>query len=1235
MVQPMVNIFETTNLIENELVALHESVSFKFNAVVEEFITILRSSDSLVFVPCSMGKDSSTVLNAASEAYRVCIQNGWIEKNRPLIVSTVDTLSESLPMVMYTRWVKSKFIDYAKDNDINVYYDIVTPSFHEEYANKYLTSNKLIPNAQRNSDCSSILKIVPSERYLKNLLDRFKSDEELQQYTRFDVICATGQRNNESTKRKGNMVIQGTSDKSISDLLKEMKESDLNTGYPLFLYAPIRDWSTQEVFTSLELSGAKPLTRSLGGLPPLPGFLSDFALLLAIYGNASSDVCEIAVGQKNSNGCNGSSRFGCTLCTMVQHDKTQNSLAKHTRWKVFLQEEVLRIRDFMFQLSCNMDARMMHAKAIDFAAYQRVAFQPNVLKVKYLEKLVRYFSQISIESSKKAEEFKRLYKSGYVDQHEGVIDIKNDRSLNAKARRAFLDMYIQEAQKPLINIFSEKHAAYLSFRWSLDGVNALPYRPLVIWNELLRGNGWIPYPKSNAEYESIHGKISINSSKLPEAVLMKTLNVDNDPVRFIDNHKSFLSYWERPIDASDLNESDFNCTTKNLPKTQLPVKVSIAHNLKLEPISQDTSRSKHCDLLGRISVMVNAERVELFDLLSSNSDKVIKLECNGRKASSAFSEYFKTSLLKGYANKKALNWYIEIDEQVSSIDFSSIQEATKVIYASFSSMFGGGEINTKLSIPYLSHVTDIQYQEKARKVKPSLDFTKRVAKIRSGKITKGTTRLSFYNLETNPRLHYAHADNHRVLHPDIDLLGEEVKDVFTPAHYIDPNAALGDKLNIVVNERTLSQWHLTQPYKRIKAEHDLALIQNIRRRRLSLSNRKQSVRSTQLGAVARSMVETGAVRISLKYYPTFLDIAKRTELLSELGCFDYQDMNASELKQLPFMVSMQKHRVDKAKLLLHVRERRNAIRHKIKLQLSRPLEGCESRLRNHCDRLKKYLARFGESTVKLNNPTLFLTDNQPQIHRTLKCWSLLSSDSFKSIEEFYKSSLSSNQLTELNAKPSIKKEMTHFTIEQLNSVVSVLEQSIAMNWALKGVYSNAMNSIDSETVSKIAKVSKDLSNLKFDDVFKYKSSEEYLCLKTELRNLNAALYTRLSNIETPASNVINLDKQDFLASFNPSVENYLTRLGEYESNLSEALITLEWFKAQIEDIKRFSLRETISKFSLEQRLSLSTDLCTMPVNTNVTISPDRVDSNMHTTKVTKRSTRNVTPKPLLESLLNL
>ncbi|WP_252590927.1 hypothetical protein, partial [Enterobacter sp. JH536] len=83
-----------------------------------------------------------------------------------------------------------------------------------------------------------------------------------------------------------------------------------------------------------------------------------------------------------------------------------------------------------------------------------------------------------------------------------------------------------------------------------------------------------------------------------------------------------------------------------------------------------------------------------------------------------------------------------------------------------------------------------------------------------------------------------------------------------------------------------------------------------------------------------------------------------------------------------------------------------------------------------------------------------------------------------------------------------------------------------MNWALKGVYSNAINSIDSETVSKIAKVSKDLSNLKFDDVFKYKSSEEYLCLKTELRNLNAALYTRLSNIETPASNVINLDKQD-------------------------------------------------------------------------------------------------------------
>ncbi|MBF4281129.1 hypothetical protein EAY27_29050, partial [Vibrio anguillarum] len=85
---------------------------------------------------------------------------------------------------------------------------------------------------------------------------------------------------------------------------------------------------------------------------------------------------------------------------------------------------------------------------------------------------------------------------------------------------------IEQAQKPLITLFSERHAVYLSFRWSLDGIKSLPYRPLVIWNELTNGRGWVPYPQTNSEYELLHGKIQLQdaTNPLPEAVMMTVFN---------------------------------------------------------------------------------------------------------------------------------------------------------------------------------------------------------------------------------------------------------------------------------------------------------------------------------------------------------------------------------------------------------------------------------------------------------------------------------------------------------------------------------------------------------------------------------------------------------------------------------------------------------------------------------------------------------------------------------------
>ena len=79
-------------------------------------------------------------------------------------------------------------------------------------------------------------------------MKKFKEDEELSQYSSSDIICATGQRVPESTRRSGNMIKQNTANKNIEDLMAEFKASEVKTDYKLYLYAPIRELETDDVF---------------------------------------------------------------------------------------------------------------------------------------------------------------------------------------------------------------------------------------------------------------------------------------------------------------------------------------------------------------------------------------------------------------------------------------------------------------------------------------------------------------------------------------------------------------------------------------------------------------------------------------------------------------------------------------------------------------------------------------------------------------------------------------------------------------------------------------------------------------------------------------------------------------------------------------------------------------------------------------------------------------------------
>ena len=233
--------------------------------------------------------------------------------------------------------------------------------------------------------------------------------------------------------------------KSAEDLINSMTSQSIGNS-KVYNYAPIRDWETDDVFLLLSLAGSKPLQRSCYDIL---GFLSNFGLLIEIYGNGTSETCEIATGQSGGAGCNGKARYGCSICTIVsKQDKTATNLAKLKRWEVLGVENTLRLRDWLFRISSNMSERALHARAFDPVGYNRVALQPNTLKPKHLDKIVRYACQLTQESISHSERFKSLVEQGREAEHEGVQCIQNDATLPPKIKKAFFRNVYRSLTKP-------------------------------------------------------------------------------------------------------------------------------------------------------------------------------------------------------------------------------------------------------------------------------------------------------------------------------------------------------------------------------------------------------------------------------------------------------------------------------------------------------------------------------------------------------------------------------------------------------------------------------------------------------------------------------------------------------------------------------------------------------------------------------------------------------------------
>lgn len=172
----------------------------QFNHGVSALRTLIEGEP--VVLHCGLsGKDSSVVVLMAVEAYRQSILAGLVEHERLLLLVTVDTGAEAIPIRMYVNFVRKRLLDYGKQIGVNLSYDIIQPPINDQYFIKYTGGQKLLPSVTRHQDCSIILKVDPSERYIKKAIKKHSGNGN------YKIVSCVGSRISESQHRSGNMKI--------------------------------------------------------------------------------------------------------------------------------------------------------------------------------------------------------------------------------------------------------------------------------------------------------------------------------------------------------------------------------------------------------------------------------------------------------------------------------------------------------------------------------------------------------------------------------------------------------------------------------------------------------------------------------------------------------------------------------------------------------------------------------------------------------------------------------------------------------------------------------------------------------------------------------------------------------------------------------------------------------------------------------------------------------------------
>lgn len=272
--------------------------------IYEEIRTVYIEDDRPWVLGYSGGKDSTTALQLTWKALQDLEEE---KRDKPVFVISSDTLVETPVIVDYIDTSLARINKAADEQGLPIEAKKVEPTVEDSFFVNLIGKGYPAPSA-RFRWCTERLKIKPANRFILNRAEEYG-----------EVVVILGVRKSESATRKQVMNLHEIEGSHLS------RHTSLPNAY---VYTPIKDFSIDDVWTYL-LQVDSP-------------WGNDNRDLVAMYKSAQSDECPLVI-DKTTPSC-GNSRFGCWVCTVVEEDKSMESMIDNgEEWM----QPLLEFRNFL------------------------------------------------------------------------------------------------------------------------------------------------------------------------------------------------------------------------------------------------------------------------------------------------------------------------------------------------------------------------------------------------------------------------------------------------------------------------------------------------------------------------------------------------------------------------------------------------------------------------------------------------------------------------------------------------------------------------------------------------------------------------------------------------------------------------------------------------------------------------------------------------------------------------